>query len=73
MNPLFVVSCSLSLAVALGARPMPRLTHYKTSFPVFDVPRTHHAELSTENGPYAWLWMLDATHGTIKAPPHWRS
>jgi hypothetical protein len=71
MKPLFVVNCSLSLAIALGARPMPRLVRLKLSFPVFDAPTTHHAELTTENGPYAWLWQLDGAHQTIEAPRGW--
>lgn len=65
MESLFAVNCSSRLAKALGARPMVRLERPHLSFPVFDLPQTHHAALDTENGPYAWLWALDATHMSI--------
>ncbi len=45
---------------------MQRLDRPNLSFPVFDLPRTHHACLETENGPYAWLWLLDGAHRTIQ-------
>jgi hypothetical protein len=65
VESLFSVKCSAELARALGARPMERLDRPKLSFPVFDLPRTHHACLETSCGPYAWLWLLDATHPFI--------
>src|SRR5260221_477426 len=66
MESLFKVNCSVELAKALGAKPMQRLDRPNLSFPVFDLPRTHHACLETENGPYAWLWLLDGAHRTIQ-------
>lgn len=62
MKPLFVVKCSGELALALGAHPLVRVNRPNLSFPVYDEPITHHAELSTEAGPLAWFWLLDATH-----------
>lgn len=69
MEPLFIVHCSATLAKALGAHPMPRLHRPSLSFPVFDAPRTHHAELNTDEGPFAWLWTLDAAHPFITREP----
>jgi hypothetical protein len=65
MESLFKVKCSADLARALGARLMTKLDRPHLSFPVFDLPRTAHACLETEEGPYAWLWQLDATHRFI--------
>jgi hypothetical protein len=65
MESLFKVNCSIELAMALGARPMERLERPRLSFPVFDLPRTHHACLQTEAGPFAWFWLLDGVHPFI--------
>lgn len=69
MESLFTVKCSLEMARALGARPMPRLDRPHLSFAVFDLPRTSHACLETGEGPYAWLWLLDGTHMSITKDP----
>jgi len=69
MESLFSVKCSVELARALGARPMMRVDRPALSFPVFDLPMTHHACLKTEAGPYAWFWQLDAGHMSITRNP----
>jgi len=63
----------MKLAMALGAKPLTRLHRPLLSFPVYEPPSTHHAEFLTEAGPFAWLWLLDATHTTINPPPGWQS
>lgn len=68
MEPLFIVKCSAELAQALGAAPMPRV-RLDLSFPCHDTPRTHHAELQTSNGPFAWLWQIDSSHPFITRDP----
>jgi hypothetical protein len=65
MRPLFSVNCSTQLAIALGAMPMMRLSRPDLSFPVYQRPATHHAELRTKDGLFAWLWFLDNHHRTI--------
>lgn len=69
MKALFVVNCSEKLAIALGARPMARVRRPNLSFPVYDEPATHHAEMNTEAGPLAWYWLLDGAHRTIQQTP----
>jgi len=65
MNALFWVKCSAALAEALGAKPRKRLDRpYR--FPVYEECRTHHADMHTEKGLYAWLWQLDKDHPTIE-------
>jgi hypothetical protein len=66
MKALFSVSCSSELASALGAKPFKRLSRPHLSFPVYEGQMTHHAELMTENGRFAWLWQLDRDHPTIE-------
>lgn len=66
MKPLFVVKCSYELAKALGARPLTKVDRPKLSFPVYDEPTTHHAELATESGTLAWYWQLDGTQRWIR-------
>lgn len=66
MDPLFTFKCSEALAKALGAVPKKRLPYPHLSFPVHEPIRTHHAAIQTENGWYAWLWLLDANHKFIE-------
>lgn len=65
MNALFWVKCSAALALALGAVPRRRLSRPNLSFAVYEAFPTHHADLHTEDGLYAWPWTLDRTHPTI--------
>lgn len=66
MTPLFQVGCSRTLAKALGAKTVRRLNRPELSFPVLDMPETHHALLQTEEGYFAWLWLIDLRHPTIE-------
>lgn len=66
MQALFSVRCSEALAKALGAVPFVRVSRPHLSFPVYEARTTHHAELDTENGPYAWLWRIDRDHKFIE-------
>lgn len=66
MEPLFTVKCSEEMARSLGAFPLRKLSRPHLSFPVYEAPRTHHAELDTEGGLFAWFWKMDGTHQTIE-------
>lgn len=68
MNSLFWVKCTSALAEALGAVPRNRIPRPDLSFPVYESFRTHHADLHTEKGLYAWPWQLDKDHPTIEVP-----
>jgi len=63
VKELFSVKCSSALATALGATPFVRVPR-PYSFPVYESRDTHHAELLTEDGPYAWLWTMDGIDGS---------
>lgn len=65
MNSLFWVKCTAAMAEALGAVPRKRIPRPGLSFQVYEAFATHHADLHTEAGLYAWPWTLDRNHPTI--------
>lgn len=66
--PQFQAQCSAEMARALGMRPVKRLDRPDLSFPVLERPTTHHALLRTEDGWFAWLWLIDRDHPYIETP-----
>ena len=69
MKPLFWVKCSAQMAETLGAVRRKQIPRPDLSFRVYEPFPTHHADLHTENGLYAWPWKLDRSHPTIDVQP----